>query len=103
MLKRNELNTIRFTYNSEHLHTVREEMKEERERAQKISPFQFYACFPIADKRWRRWQRIKEEEKNFFVDVKKKNHFMAYDRSNFITQKWEKEGFMYIKFYIFIE
>ena len=46
-----KLNTIRFTYNSEHLHTVREEMKEERERGQKISPFPFYACFPIADKR----------------------------------------------------
>ena len=43
----------------------------------------------------------KEEKK--IVDVKKKNHFMAYDRSNFITQKWKKEGFMYIKFYIFIE
>lgn len=52
MMKRNELNTI--TWNGYDLHTtvsiyiLRDETKLERG---KISPFPFYACFPIADKR----------------------------------------------------
>lgn len=93
-----KLNTIRFTYNSEHLHTVREEMKEERERTKNIS-ISILCMLSYC----RQALTTMTKKKKIFVDVKKKNHFMAYDRSNFITQKWKKEGFMYIKFYIFIE